>query len=66
MKQLRKEIKKPLWKIMCRIFPLCTAGWCFGSQVYYYFFTHSYAQSCVWAIWCVFSLIVYKIKQYEL
>lgn len=32
----------------------------------FYYFEHSYAQSAVWAIWSVFCLIVYKVKQYEL
>ena len=66
MKQLWKEIKKPLWKILCRVVPLLVAAWALGLYIYYYYFARSYAQSCVYAVWMVFSLIVYKIKQYEL
>lgn len=66
MKQLWKEIKKPLWNILCRIIPLSAAVWALGLFIYYYYFAHSYTQSCVWAVWCVFALVVYKVKQYEL
>jgi len=66
MKQLWKEIKKPLWKILCIVVPLSVAAWAFGLYIYYYYFAHAYAQSCVWAVWCVFAIAVYKIKQYEL
>ena len=66
MKQFWKEVKKPLWRLLCLIVPLCSAAWAFGLFAYFYWFAESYAQSCVWAVWCVFSLLVYKIKQYEL
>jgi len=66
MKQLWKEIKKPLRKIVCFFIPLLAAAWAFGLFIYYYYFAQSYAQSCVWVVWACFALIVYKIKQYEL
>ena len=66
MKQFLKEVRKPLWRLLCLIVPLCSAGWALGLFIYFYWFAGSYAQSCVWAVWCVFSLLVYKIKQYEL
>ena len=66
MKQLWKEIKKPLWEILCRIIPLSAAVCALGLFIYYYYFAHSYAQSSVWAVWCVFALVVYKVKQYDL
>lgn len=66
MKQLWKEIKKPFWKILCRVFPLLLAAWALGLHIYYYYFAHSYAQSCVWAVWCTFAIVAYKIKQYDL
>ena len=66
MKQLWKNIKKPLWRLIYLIVPLFGFGWCFGLYIFFYYFEHSYAQSAVWAIWSVFCLIVYKIKQYEL
>ena len=66
MKKFWKEIRRPLWRLMYLIIPLASAGWSLGLFIYYYYFTQSYAQSCVWAVWFVFSLMVYKIKQYEL
>ena len=66
MKKFWKEVRKPLWRLLCLIIPLFSAAWAFGLFAYFYWFAESYAQSCVWAVWCVFSLLVYKIKQYEL
>ena len=66
MKQLWKEIRKPLWRLMCLIITLASVCWSLGLFIYYYYFAQSYAQSCVWAVWCVFGMVVYKIKQYEL
>ena len=63
--ELFKKIRKPLWRLISLTVPLCSTGYSFGLFIYYYFFEHSYAQSCVWALWCVFSLIVYKVKTYE-
>lgn len=51
---------------MCLIIPLASVCWSLGLFIYYYYFAQSYAQSCVWAVWCVFGMVVYKIKQYEL
>ena len=66
MKEFWKEIRKPLWKVLCMLIPLSAAGLSLGLFIYYYCFAHSYAQSCVWAVWCIFGMVVYKIKQYEL
>lgn len=66
MRKFWKEVRKPLWRLLCLMIPLFSAVLTFGLFIYSYWFAKSYAQSCVWAVWCAFSLLVCKFKQYEL